>query len=113
MLDISIVDLVQIYAYKSIKQTPKRVIVIGPSHRVYIDGASVALQNEYETPLGNIEIDTDYSKRLINSFEFLNFQENAHQEHSTENQAPFIKYYFPDSKIIEIVLWQDRFYKNL
>ncbi len=42
-------------AYKSIKQTPKRVVVIGPSHRVYIDGASVALQDRYETPLKSID----------------------------------------------------------
>jgi len=90
-------------AYKSVKQKPKRVVVIGPSHRVFIDGASVALYEDYETPFGDMDIDSEYSERLLNRFGFLKFQPDAHEEHSTETQAPFIKYYFPDSKIVEIV----------
>lgn len=82
---------------------PKRVIVIGPSHKVYLEGASIALFNEYETPFGNIKIDQEYSKALKEKFGFLNFIPTAHAEHSTETQAPFCKYYFPNSDIIEIV----------
>ena len=82
---------------------PKRVIVIGPSHKVYLEGASIALFENYETPFGNIKIDEVYSKVLKQKFDFLNFTPNAHAEHSTETQAPFCKYYFPNSEIIEIV----------
>lgn len=50
-------------AYFSCKnKNPKRVIVIGPSHRVYLKGASVSLYDEYETPLGNILIDKNLVK---------------------------------------------------
>lgn len=82
---------------------PKRVIVIGPSHHMYYEGASIALYNEYETPLGNISIDEMYSNNLKNKYNFLNFEDNMHLEHSTEVQAPFIKCYFPDASIVEIV----------
>ena len=82
---------------------PKRVIVIGPSHHMYYEGASIALYDEYETPLGNIDIDEMYSDDLKNKYNFLNFEEKMHSEYSTEVQAPFIKHYFPDASIVEIV----------
>lgn len=81
----------------------KRIIVIGPSHRTYLEGASVALYDEYETPLGNINIDLEYSKQLIKDYEFLEFNEECDFEHSTETQMPFIKNYFKESKIVEII----------
>lgn len=85
------------------KQDFKRVIVIGPSHKVYLEGASIALYDEYETPLGNIKIDLEYSKKLKEKYSFLVFDEELHYEHSTETQAPFIKSYFNDLEIVEIV----------
>lgn len=87
----------------SSKQHFKRAIIIGPSHRVYLEGASIALYDEYETPLGNIRVDLNYSKKLLEKYDFLNFEEIAHKEHSTETQAPFIKNYFADLEIVEIV----------
>ena len=80
----------------------KRVVVIGPSHRVYISGASIALYNEYETPCGHMPIDLEYSKKLHINYQ-LTFQEDAHQEHSTETQIPFIQHYMPNVKLCEIV----------
>lgn len=85
------------------KVNPKRVVVIGPSHRVYLDGATISLFDEYETPCGNFEIDTEYAQKLKDKFDFLHFYEEAHKEHSTETQFPFIKKYFSDVKVIEIV----------
>lgn len=80
----------------------KRVIVIGPSHRYYLNGASIALYDSYETPLGDIEIDLDFSKELLEKYSWLNFDENAHMEHSTETQMPFVKNYLK-SRVVEIV----------
>ena len=37
---------------------PETVVVIGPSHRVGFDGISIADLNAYETPFGEIPIDT-------------------------------------------------------
>ncbi len=81
----------------------KRIIVIGPSHKVYLENASIALYNNYETPLGKIKIDLSYSYALKNKYDFVNFTKEAHKEHSTETQAPFIKKYFNDSLIVELV----------
>ena len=81
----------------------KRVIVIGPSHRVYLKGASVALYDEYETPLGNLKMDKEFSQNLIDKYDFLDFNVECEFEHSTETQAPFIKHYFENVQLVEIV----------
>lgn len=81
----------------------KRVVVIGPSHRVYVAGASIALYESYHTPCGEIDIDVAYAHDLEKKFTFLNFNPQAHEEHSTEVQMPFIQHYFPNAKVVELV----------
>lgn len=81
----------------------KRVIVIGPSHRVYLKGASIALQERYATPYGALKMDQVYAQGLMRSYEFLAFNPQAHYEHSTETQMPFIAHYLPDIPVIEVV----------
>lgn len=93
-------------AYKSVaehRDDIERVIVIGPSHRVYVKGASIALYSNFDSPCGTLDIDLQRSQTLSQSFDFLHFQPDAHYEHSTEVQIPLIKHYFKDAKIIEIV----------
>ena len=91
-------------AYKSVvPKGIKRVVVIGPSHRVYLEGVSVAKYDVYETPCGSIMIDKDFTKKLYEEFPFVTFIDDAHHEHSTETQMPFIKQYFPDAKVVELV----------
>lgn len=90
-------------AYSQIKDLKfKRVIVIGPSHRHYLNGASVSLFDTYETPLGDLDIDKEFVEDLIKKYDCLHFDENAHMEHSTETQIPFIKNYL-DTRVLEIV----------
>lgn len=92
-------------AYKSIKNKDKikKVVVVGPSHRVYVEGVSVALFDEYPSPCGNLSIDKDLSNNLLKEYEFATFNPEAHNEHSTETQIPFIKEYLPFAKVVEIV----------
>lgn len=80
----------------------KRVVVIGPSHRVYIKGASISLHESYQTPCGSVDMDVELAQSLQKECGFI-FQEDAHFEHSTETQMPFIKHYLPQAKLCEIV----------
>ena len=91
-------------AYNVVKnKKPRRVIVIGPSHKFGFEGASVTLHDKYQTPCGDIRIDTRYAHHLKNKFDSVNFYDGVHCEHSTETQALFVKAYFPYSLMIEIV----------
>ena len=92
----------QAYEYL-IGTSPKRLIIIGPSHRHYFKGISASYYEEYETPCGNIPIDTNYLIKLSQTLP-IGFEPKAHtQEHSTEVQMPFIHHYLPKTPIIELI----------
>jgi len=93
-------------AYNYIPKNVENIIVIGPSHRYGFEGASIALYDKYPTPFGELPINKELSKELIEQYEFLHFYDEVHNEHSTETQFPFIKYYAGDKKVIEIVYSQ-------
>ncbi|WP_096259898.1 AmmeMemoRadiSam system protein B [Lebetimonas natsushimae] len=91
------------FAYRIAGNTkPKRVVVIGPSHRFPIQGISVTLENEYETPCGNLPIDRNFSLELMEKFNVQNL-EYVHVEHSTEVQMPFIYHYFGQIPVVELI----------
>ena len=80
----------------------KRIVIIGPSHRVYLTGTSVSDFDSYQTPLGALNIDKELISDLKNRFD-LHFMPEAHHEHSTEVQIPFVKNYAPKVSVVELV----------
>ena len=90
-------------AYKTLSYAkPKTIVVIGPSHRVGFDGISISDVDTYQTPLGDLRIDHELVNTLREGFSLPYFPQ-AHQEHSTEVQMPFIKNYMPDVQVVELV----------
>lgn len=92
------------FAYRLLSNTnARRVIVIGPSHRVSFKGISVGEQDFYESPCGDLEIDQIYIQEMKKHF-ILGYEKNAHKvEHSTETQMPFIKHYLPKVRVVELI----------
>ena len=92
------------FAYRFLQNAKaKRIIVIGPSHHHYFKGISGSYYERYETPCGDISIDSAYLFALAKEFN-IGFEAEAHErEHSTEVQIPFIEHYFKDTKIIELI----------
>lgn len=89
--------------YANLEKSYERVVVIGPSHRVYFKGCSVAAYESCQTPLGDVTIDMETVSMVQNRFAFCSFYDKAHAEHSTQTQLPFIKHYLPRAKVVEIV----------
>lgn len=90
-------------AYLKIKKTFSNIVLVGPSHRVAFSGASIGLFDSFKTPCGEIENDLVLAKELKERFSWLSFLKEAHNEHSTEVQLPFIKNVFEGVKVVEIV----------
>jgi len=82
--------------------TVKRIVVIGPSHRVYLKGTSISEFDSYQTPLGALRVDKALVAELKEKFD-LGFAPEAHHEHSTEVQIPFVKTYTPEVSVVELV----------
>lgn len=90
-------------AYRILQRSGvKRFVVIGPSHRVAFEGVSLCDYSAYETPFGDIDASDDLCQKIKEKFS-LGCLKDAHAEHSTEVQFPFIKHYIPDAEIVELV----------
>ena len=93
-------------AYRVLQQSKiNTLVIIGPSHRVGFYGASLCEFESYETPFGDLASSKKLAYELKQNFS-LQCLNDAHHEHSTEVQFPFVKYYMEDVKILEIVYGQ-------
>ena len=92
------------YQYlQPIKNVIKRVVLIGPSHRVPFEGLAVSAADWFETPLGLVAVDRHAESQII-SLEGVQVLEQAHaREHSLEVQLPFLQFLLSDFKIVPIV----------
>lgn len=87
---------------------PETVVVLGLSHRSRIEGVSVLTASGCETPLGQIECDTEFAEALTHRIPFASFRREAHLgEHSVETQFPFIRKTFPQARVVEILTQDD------
>ena len=79
--------------YKLIKGRPyKTVIILGPSHQYYFKGVSVYPAGKFQTPLGDLEIDSDFTRKIISPSQNISFMPQAFEkEHSIEVQLPFCR----------------------
>jgi len=93
-------------AFKAIKQVNKEVdtfVVFGAAHRYFGGGVVIDDSDAWQTPLGQIEIDTDLVKQIVAKGAVADAE--AHQgEHSIEVQVPFIQHLFPNAKIVPILV---------
>ncbi len=83
-----------------------RVFLIGSSHRLNFDGASVYTQGDYLTPLGRVEVDQDVALQLVDSTPEISSDSAVHlEEHSLEVQLPFLQYHLDHPfKLVPIVI---------
>lgn len=82
----------------------RRVILLGPAHRVYLRGLALPRATAFATPLGEIEIDQD-AVRSIAKLPGVSIDDHPHrQEHSLEVQLPFLQVLFPGFKLVPLVV---------
>lgn len=84
---------------------PKKYIILGPSHTGM--GAEVAIMTngEWETPLGNVPIDSDLAQKLMTHSNLFTEDSEAHsREHSLEVQLPFLKSKRPDFSFVPVCI---------
>lgn len=69
----------------------KRVFILGPSHHVYFRGANLTQFAKYETPLGDVPVDVETTKKLYETgiFDYMSYSVDE-DEHSFEMHMPFI-----------------------
>ena len=81
----------------------KTVILLGPSHRVPVNGLALSSADWFVTPLGKVPVDREMTAGLAARKGF-RINDAAHRdEHSLEVQLPFLQKVLTDFEIVPIV----------
>jgi AmmeMemoRadiSam system protein B len=84
--------------------TIRRVVLIGPSHRVAFRGIALSGAGAWATPLGVVEVDANASDVLA-PFPFVRVVDAAHaDEHCLEVQLPFLQTVLDEFAVIPLVV---------
>jgi len=81
-----------------------KVVILGPSHRVAIDGVALSSDQCYQTPLGVIPLDID-TIQTLSLYDFVTVNDLAHRdEHSIEVHLPFLQITLGNFSLVPIVV---------
>ncbi len=82
----------------------KRVVLLGPSHKVPLLGLAATKMQEFSTPFGEIPIDRKAIESIL-KFPQVSLMEQAHaNEHSLEVQLPFLQKILNQFSIVPLVV---------
>ena len=81
-----------------------RVILLGPTHRVAVDGLALPKTDTFATPLGNIRLDAAAIAQLAKLPQVV-FSDPVHaQEHSLEVHLPFLQRVLDDFTLVPLAV---------
>lgn len=94
------------FGYKLVQDKPyKTVIILGTSHHKLFNGAAVYASGALATSLGKLDIDEEFTKKVIaKSPEVFADEAAFDQEHSVEVQLPFLQKVLTGVKIVPVVV---------
>jgi AmmeMemoRadiSam system protein B len=87
-----------------LRDTIRRVVLIGPSHRVYLRGMAAPAADWFATPLGKVAVDRELKATLLQRADVVEADAPHAQEHCLEVQLPFLQMLFDDFTLLPLVL---------
>jgi AmmeMemoRadiSam system protein B len=99
--------LVAAHAYAQllpIRSQITRVVLLGPCHRVAVEGLAVPGVDYFETPLGKIPLDHAAIDEILQLPQVHEFDLTHEQEHSLEVQLPFLQETLDQFTIVPVVV---------
>ncbi|HSI96713.1 MAG TPA: AmmeMemoRadiSam system protein B, partial [Methylophilaceae bacterium] len=89
---------------KPLAHTIRRVILLGPTHRVAVRGLALPGTDAFATPLGTVNIDQDAVRRIAHLPQ-VTVSPQAHAlEHSLEVHLPFLQTLLPDFTLLPLAV---------
>lgn len=80
----------------------RRVLLLGPSHRVPFRGMALSSADRFSTPLGDIPLDKDEQEALLQCKGVEEMDAPHAMEHSLEVQLPFLQRLLGDFRLIPL-----------
>jgi AmmeMemoRadiSam system protein B len=82
----------------------RRVILLGPAHRVALHGLALPTTTAFRTPLGDVPLDTDAMEGLAALPQLVRSDEAHRLEHSLEVHLPFLQAQLGEFKLVPLVV---------
>lgn len=82
----------------------RRIVLLGPAHRVYVRGIATSSADFFSTPLGTIPVDQSAVQTLTSLSQVVLSDEAHAQEHSLEVHLPFLQCLFRDFTLVPLVV---------
>jgi AmmeMemoRadiSam system protein B len=93
---------------------PEHIVILGPSHREIRPLFAIMTRGAWQTPLGEVPLDSVLSEAVKRRSSLIEEDEGAHaQEHSLEVQLPFIQYFEANFSIVPICISYQADYGSL
>jgi AmmeMemoRadiSam system protein B len=90
-------------------KSPSRVLVRGPIHDHQYKGIFLSNSHSFQTPLGDLPVDQEVSGWLESYSPQFTVDDIPHlYEHSIEVLLPFVKYCFPNTTIVPVLMGQSQ-----
>lgn len=84
-------------------QSPRRVVLMGPSHHFAFEGAAIWPEGAFETPLGTMPVDARFVAALNTANDALDVAEIHRPEHALEVELPFLQTVLGEVPIVPIL----------
>jgi AmmeMemoRadiSam system protein B len=92
-------------AFQALSSSPlRRVIVLGPAHRVPVRGVALPGADAFATPLGEVTVDTAAAEAIFHLPQVTVSAEAHAPEHSLEVELPFLQVLFPEIRVLPLVV---------
>lgn len=95
------------YAYKLLEKLDQsvqwKILLLGPSHRVFLNGAAVTAFKKWNTPFGNVEV-RDIRDEIGDNELIVDLPGADREEHSLEVQVPFLQMVLKNFVIYPLML---------
>lgn len=82
----------------------RRVILLGPTHRVAVRGLALPGYVAFETPLGRVDVDTEAAGLIARLPQITTSMEAHRQEHALEVQLPFLQSVLQDFRVLPLAV---------
>ncbi|MEI8038116.1 MAG: AmmeMemoRadiSam system protein B [Verrucomicrobiota bacterium] len=82
----------------------RRVVLLGPGHRVAVRGLALPDADAFETPMGRVAIDLAAAGQIAHLPQVAANPRAHAQEHSLEVQLPFLQKLLPEFKVLPLVV---------
>lgn len=89
---------------RSVRGQIRRVVLLGPAHRVPFRGIALSSAQAFETPLGAVAIDQEGIAAIADLPQVQTLDEAHRLEHSLEVQLPFLQEALEDFKLVPLLV---------